>query len=166
MDDRSLWKKELSLGRRPKEQENADDSAATDEKPTSMWKKELSLKREPKAESVEGDAEAEAEVPADDPVVEKPAAEDPVAGERDVAEETVWKKEVSFGLNASEQDTPEETEPVVAEATSSSGELPDSNPEPAVEEKVWKKEVSFSRKPSADPVPAQPADIAPVVEEA
>jgi hypothetical protein len=43
MDDQSLWKKELSFGRKPKDQADADESPAADEKPTSLFKKELSF---------------------------------------------------------------------------------------------------------------------------
>ncbi len=165
MDDQSLWKKELSFRRKPKEEKDADDSLATEEKPTSMWKKELSFKRKPKADAVETDAVAD--MPAEEPAVEEPVAEEPVVGEpvveepvaaeplaaepvareSEVAEETVWKKEVSFGRKVA-PDEPVEAEPVVAEAT------PD-------EETVWKKEVSFSRKPEAEPV----ADEQPIAEE-
>ncbi|MDQ2967080.1 MAG: type IV pilus assembly protein PilM [Actinomycetota bacterium] len=104
MDDQSLWKKELSFGRKPKEQKDADDVSATDEKPASVWKKELSLKRKAKADA---DAETPAEEAAveapvaekpvvDEPVAEEPVVEEPVAAEPKAAEETVWKKEVSF----------------------------------------------------------------------
>ncbi len=68
MDDQSLWKKELSFGRKPKKEKDTDVSPASDEKPTSMWKKELSFKRKPKADAVEGD------VAADTPVAEEPVS--------------------------------------------------------------------------------------------
>jgi len=163
MDDQSLWKKELSFGRKPKDQTDADESLATDEKPTSMWKKELSFKRKPKADAVEGDvvADTPAEEPtAEEPKVEEPVAAEPVAAEPEVVEETVWKKEVSFSR------TPE-AEPVVAEATTDEV-LPDeqaTDPETAPEETVWKKEVSFSRTPEAEPVAERSPDEEPVVEE-
>ena len=41
----------------------------------------------------------------------------PSRAEPQVAEETVWKKEVSFGRKASHEDAVVEAEPVVAEAT-------------------------------------------------
>jgi len=94
MDDQSLWKKELSFGRKPKEQTDADESPATDAKPASPFKKEFSFKRKDEGDAVDVDAVAAA--PADVPEVEEP-----VAAEPQVAEETVWKKEVSFGRKAS-----------------------------------------------------------------
>ncbi len=174
MDDQSIWKKELSFGRKPKEQKDTDESSATGEKPTSIWKKELSLKRKPKADAVEGDAVAE--MPAEEPAVEElvaeelvaeePVAVEPAAAEPQVAEETVWKKEVSFGRKAS-PDEPVEAQPVVVEGTADEA-TPDeqvSDPETGPEETVWKKEVSFSRKPEAEPVAEQSADEEPVADE-
>ncbi len=154
MDDQSLWKKELSFRRKPKKQADADESPATDKKPTSMWKKELSFKRKPKADAVEDG------VGADSPIVEAP-----VAAEPEVTEEPVWKRAVSFGPKTSSHDQPVDAGPVVVEATAPSEDLSDSGPGPADEEKVWKKEVSFSRKPEAEPVAEQPAADPPVAEE-
>jgi len=160
MGDQSLWKKELSFGRKPKKQADADESPATDEKPTSMWKKELSFKRKPKADAV-----------TDSPVVEVPVAEEPVseelpAGEPEVTEEPVWKRAVSFAPKTSSHDEPVDAEPVVVEATAPSEDLPDAGSEPADEEQVWKKEVSFSRRPEAKPVAETPEGDPPVAEEA
>ncbi len=98
MDDQSLWKKELSFGRKPKEQTDADESPATDEKPTSLFKKELSFNLKAKADAVEGDPVAD--TPAEEPTAEAEA----VAAEPEVAEETLWKTEVSFGRKASHED--------------------------------------------------------------
>jgi type IV pilus assembly protein PilM len=183
MDDQSIWKKELSFGRK---QKDGEDSPATGEKPTSVWKKELSFKRKPK-DVVEGDAVADTpdEVPAvEEPVIEEPAAEEePLAAEPELAEETVWKKEVSFDRKPAHDD-PVEAEPVVAEATAAEA-TPDasesvadqaehvsgSDPKTGPEETVWKKEVSFSRKPEAGAVSEEPvaeeavADVEPVVDE-
>jgi type IV pilus assembly protein PilM len=153
MDDKSLWKKELSFGRKSKKHAHTDESPATDEKPTSMWKKELSFKRKPKADAVERHADA------DLPVVEEPVAEEP-----EVTEEPVWKRAVSFAPKTSSHDQPVDAEPVVVEATAPSEDLSDSGPEPAEEQKVWKKEVSFSRKPEAEPVAEKPAADPPVAE--
>jgi type IV pilus assembly protein PilM len=160
MDDQSLWKKELSFGRKPKDQTDADESPATDEKPTSMWKKELSFKRKPKADAVEDDvaADAPAEEPiAEEPKVEEPVAAEPVAAEPEVAVETVWKKEVSFGRKAAHEDAVEEAEPVVAEATTDDVVLDEqtTSPDAWPVESVWKKEVSFSRTPETEPVVAE-----------
>ena len=107
MDDQSLWKKELSLGRKPKEQQDADDSAATDDNP------------------------------ADTPVTAEPAAEETVSEELPAkkpegAEEPVWKREVSFGpkmsfgREASSDEQPVDGEPVDVEATAPHEDLSDS----------------------------------------
>ena len=166
MDDQSLWKKELSFGRKPKDQADADESPATDEKPTSLFKKELSFNRGPKADAVEGDAAADtpAEEPTtEEPKVEEPVAAEPVAAEPEVVEETVWKKEVSFGRKTSHEAAVVEAE---EDATDPMAEqVSDSNPATDAEETVWKKEVSFSRTPQAEPVAEQSADEEPVAEE-
>src|SRR5437016_6073785 len=47
----SIWKKEISLGRKPKEPKPAKATGpSSDEPKQSMWKKEISLKRKPKPE--------------------------------------------------------------------------------------------------------------------
>ncbi|HLB18658.1 MAG TPA: type IV pilus assembly protein PilM [Gaiellaceae bacterium] len=160
MDDQSLWKKELSFGRKPKEGKDTDDSAATDDTP--------------------------ADTPVtSEPVAEETVSEEPSAKEPEVAEGPVWKKEVSFGpkmsfgRETSSREQPVEAEPVHVEATAPHEDLSDSEPEPADEAEVWKKEVSFRRKPEAaeqaaaeqleEPVPA-PDDLSdaapePVAEE-
>jgi type IV pilus assembly protein PilM len=150
MDDQSLWKKELSFGRKPEDEKGGDESPPTDEKPTSVWKKELSLKREPKADAVEGDAAANATV--DEPIVEETVVAEPAEAEPAPEQDEVWTKEVSFSR------TPE------AE--------PDTAPEPTVaeepvspEDETWKKEVSFSRKPAVEPLSEQAADDAFVADE-
>jgi hypothetical protein len=63
MDDQSQWKKELSFGRKPKEQTDADESPVTDAKPASPFKKELSFKRTDAAD----DADVVAAAPASSP---------------------------------------------------------------------------------------------------
>jgi type IV pilus assembly protein PilM len=175
MDDRSLWKKELSFGRKPKDQKDGDDPNAPDEKPTSMWKKELSFKRKPKADAVEGDIAADSPL-IEEPVIEEPVAEEliieqPPAAESEVTEEPVWEKEVSFSQRISSYVKSVEAEPVVADDMAPPEDLSDSGLEPAAEEKVWQKEVSFSRKPEAEPVAeeavAAPEDLSdPVLEPA
>ena len=150
MDDQSLWKKELSFGRKPEDEKDGGESPPTDEKPTSVWKKELSLEREPKADAVEGDAAANATV--DEPVVEEPVVAEPAEAEPAPEQDEVWTKEVSFSRTPeAEPDTA--PEPTVAE-------------EPiATEDETWKKEVSFSRKPAVEPLSEQAADDAFVADE-
>jgi type IV pilus assembly protein PilM len=148
MDDQSLWKKELSFGRKPEEQADADESPVTDAdaKPTAPFKKELSFKREDAGDHVDVVAAA----PADEPEVEEPIVAEPPA-----AEETVWKKEVSFSRKASNEDAVVEAEPAAVEATD------DVRPE----EPVWTKEVSFSRTREAEPVAEQSSDELPGADE-
>ena len=167
MDDQSLWKKELSFGRKPNDQTDDDGSTASDEKPTSLWKKELSLQRQPKGE-VEGNVTPDTPVEesvVEEPVAEEPAVEEPVAAEPEVPEEIVWKKEVSFAARASSDDQPVEADPVVAEATAAAADVPDTDPEPRQESEVWTKEVSFSRTPEVEAVAAPSADEALAAEE-
>src|SRR6266545_4988974 len=163
MDDQSLWKKELSFGRKPKDQTDADESPATDEKPTSMWKKELSFKRKPKADAVEDDvvADTPAEEPtAEEPKVEEPVAAEPVAAEPEVVEETVWKKEVSFSR-------PPEAEPVAERSPDEEPvveEEPVADEEPVAEAGLVAAE-SVEVEASAEPWDAAPAmPPAPVAE--
>ena len=157
MDDQSLWKKELSFGRKSKGKKDGDDSPASDEKPTSLWKKELSFKRKPKAEAVEVD------VAEDTPVSEEPVVEELPAAEPEVTEEPARENEVSFSQRISSYGRSVLAEPVVADEAVPPEDLSDAGPEPAAEEEeVWKKEVSFSRKPEAEPVAEEPVAEEPV----
>ncbi|MGZ4347790.1 MAG: type IV pilus assembly protein PilM [Gaiellaceae bacterium] len=140
MADDSIWKKELSFKRNPKEETDDAPPAADVEESTSLWKKELSLKKSPEAESAH---EAEAfvdETPAGEPVTDEPVAAEHVPGTVPGTgpDEPVWKKEVSFSRKAS-QDEPAAEEHVSAE------HVPGTVPEPGPDETVWKKEVSFAR---------------------
>jgi len=156
MDDQSLWKKELSFGRKSKGKKDGDDSPASDEKPTSLWKKELSFKRKPKAEAVEVD------VAADTPVNEEPVVEELPAAEPEVTEEPAGEDEVSFSQRISSYGRSVQAEPVVADEAVPPEDLSAAGPEPAAEEQVWKKEVSFSRKPEAEPVAEESVAEEPV----
>jgi len=157
MDDQSLWKKELSFGRKSKGKKDGDDSPASDEKPTSLWKKELSFKRKPKAEAVEVD------VAEDTPVSEEPVVEELPAAEPEVTEEPARENEVSFSQRISSYGRSVQADPVVADEAVPPEDLSDAGLEPAAEEEeVWKKEVSFSRKPEAEPVAEEPGAEEPV----
>ena len=148
MDDQSIWKKELSFKRKPKDRKDEGDSSAPDEKPTSVWKKELSFKRKPKAEAV--DAGVAADTPDDEPVVEEPVLAEPVAAEPEVVDEPAWKREISFDPRVSSEEESVEDEPLVAEAP---------------EEAAWTTEVSFSRTPAVEPLAAKASDETPVTDE-
>jgi type IV pilus assembly protein PilM len=114
----SIWKKEISFGRKPKEStkaqpEAAETTSAPNEQPASVWKKELSFgrKKEPKQ-----------------PKAPKQKAEKPAKAEGESA--SVWKKELSFGRKKA----PKAPESVVAEeATVVAEPEPVAAPEPELE---------------------------------
>src|SRR5438477_67056 len=151
MGDESIWKKEISFGRKRKEDAPAESNPA--EESTSVWKKELSFGRKKKQE----------ETPAPEPEV---VAEVP---EEAPASEETWTRAVSFGRKV--QPEPLAQEPVaeepVAAPDDAAEEAPVAAPEsdadrgaaelavevPTPAEPVWTKEVSFSRPhaPTTDP---------------
>ena len=169
MADDSIWKKELSFGRKPKEETDDATPAADAEESTSLWKKELSLKKSPEAESA-----SETEAVVEETLVDEPVTDEPVAAEHVPGtvpgtgpDETVWKKEVSFSRKASQDDP-------VAEEHVPTEDVPGTVPEPGPDETVWKKEVSFNRTPAEsepavaeEPVQAEGPDVfeEPVVAE-
>jgi type IV pilus assembly protein PilM len=183
----SIWKKEISFGRKKPAQDAAADAPAAPvepapESPTpSVWKKEISFGRKKPAQDAATDAPAapiesapesptpsvwKKEIsfgrkkPVQDAAADAPAA--PVEPAPAQPKQSAWKKELSFGRKA------KEVAPEQVEASSA--------PEP--EQSVWKKEISFSRKkrdkeleriaedaaqvvaPSFAPVPP-PSDLAP-----
>ncbi len=139
-DEQSIWKKEISFGRKRKE------AAGDGEQPTSIWKKEISFGRKPKeaveppvrdSGPVEGDR-GHREVP---PNNEKPTS--------------IWKKEISFGRKKKPEAEPELVEDEAAED------------EPAVEEEpAWTRAVSFTPEPVAEVEPEPVVEEAPVADEA
>jgi type IV pilus assembly protein PilM len=142
VDEQSIWKKEISFGRKRKE-ERAEGGDAPAAEATSIWKKELSLGRKKK-----DDAPA-----APEPVVE--AEPEPAPAEERAEAEQVWTRAVSFGRKAADEVRPEES--TVELPTAEAPVVEDVVPEepiaeaPAVEEQTWTKAVSFSRK--TDPAP-------------
>ena len=134
MDEQSIWKKEISFGRKRKEPkpkaEQTETAETTAEEPTSMWKKEISFGRKKKG--------------APEPVVDEPVAAQPEAvaepSNEPAHDESMWKRAVSFPVVEPEQ-------PVVADASDHvQGTVPEPGPvEASPEETVWTKEVSFSR---------------------
>ena len=146
MADDSIWKKEISFKRKPKEQADDATPAPDAEESTSLWNREL-------LPEVGNAAEAEAvveETPVVEPVTDEPVAAEHVPGTVPGAspDEPVWKKEVSFSRKAS-QDEP------VAEAYVPAEDVPGTVPEPGPDETVWKTEVSFSRKDADEDVIAE-----------
>jgi type IV pilus assembly protein PilM len=93
MADESIWKKEISFGRKRNEEGEKSESEQTDGEATSIWKKEISFGRKKKA--------------APDSVVEEPGAEEPSAEEPAPQEET-WTRAVSFGRKTEPEPAPAE----------------------------------------------------------
>jgi type IV pilus assembly protein PilM len=163
VDEQSIWKKEISFGRKRKDPkpEQTDPAETTSEEPTSIWKKEISFGRKKKRD-----------VPA--PVVDEPVAAEPaVVVETGPAEpphdESMWKRAVSFAPAVQPEqpvveepvaEVNEEPEPVAAEAEPVPSEA-------SPDETVWTKEVSFGRaSESEQPVAVEPVSEEPVAAEA
>jgi type IV pilus assembly protein PilM len=164
MADDSIWKKELSFKRKPKEETDDAPPAADVEESTSLWKKELSLKKSPEAENAPETEAVVEETPGGEPLTDEPVAAEHVPGTVPGTgpDEPVWKKEVSFSRKAS-QDEP------VAEEHVSAEHVPGTVPEPGPDETVWKTEVSFARQDAEEPVvaeePVPTADVSGTVPE-
>jgi type IV pilus assembly protein PilM len=152
----SIWKKEITLRRKPKPEKPAAESAKAAE--TSIWKKELSFRSKPKQKPAPQPS-AQAPRPTETSVwkkeisvrrkpKEKPAPQ-PKAEAPQPAETSVWKKEISFRRKPKPK-----AEPLVRPAAEVA--------KPA-ETSVWKKEISFRRKPKAT-VKAEPLVSAPPAE--
>ncbi|MFL5945190.1 MAG: type IV pilus assembly protein PilM [Gaiellaceae bacterium] len=150
MADESIWKKEISFGRKRKpeqpEEMGAEPDADASHQPTSIWKKELSFGRKKNA------------VEEPEPVVaDEPVAEAPVADEAPI-EEQVWTRAVSFGRKDESADVP---------APEADAEPPAPEPvvdEQPVEEQVWTRAVSFGRKDEAEFGRKDEAEPEPVTE--
>jgi type IV pilus assembly protein PilM len=141
----SIWKKEISFGRKKAEQPAQPEAAkpeaveAAPEQPSSVWKKELSFGRK--------------KAPAAQPAPAEPApSAEPAEAEQPAS---VWKKEISFGRKKA-QKAPKAPKPPKQEKAAG-GESTS----------VWKKELSFGRKkadvepePVAAPEPVVPAAAA------
>jgi type IV pilus assembly protein PilM len=158
-DEQSIWKKEISFGRKRKEPA-AEDAPANEqaqgdapaEEPTSIWKKELSFGRKKKAADPE-------------PVEETP---EPVVAPEPVSEEPAWTRAVSFGRKAQPDSEPVSDEPVL-EAVSEPvvddvGPVAVPDPEPGpeettVEEPAWTPAASFARNNEPVAVSAPPAPL-------
>jgi type IV pilus assembly protein PilM len=174
MADESIWKKEISFGRKRKEEDApapaADPSPPSDET-TSVWKKEISFGRKKKHDEPAA---------APEPVAEAEVVPEEVVEAPEPSEQT-WTRAVSFGRKAAPAEEPAAEEPVVEEpvveepvveapvaeapvvveplAVEPVAEAPSAE-EPVAAEPVWTKEVSFSRAP--EPVAAEPVAAAPV----
>jgi type IV pilus assembly protein PilM len=130
VDEQSIWKKEISFGRKKKAAPKVEtDGDAPAEKPTSIWKKEISFGRKKKSadvtEPVEVAADASGDVQGSD---HEPGPEETAPDEQ------VWTRAVSFGRKAE----PVADEPVEVEAAADQAEadVQGSEPETRPEEPV------------------------------
>jgi type IV pilus assembly protein PilM len=131
--DESIWKKEISFGRKRKErapeQESTDAAEETPEQPASIWKKEVSFGRKKKS-------------------APEPKAEEPVVEDEPAVELPVVERLAAYGA----------PQVVVDESDDVQGSDLEPGPDQTgVEEPVWTKEVSFSRAVEPEPVEDQPA---------
>ena len=145
MADESIWKKEISFGRKRKEprpeQESTDAAETASEQPASIWKKEVSFGRKKKG-------------------APEPKAEEPVVEDEPVVELPVVERLAAYGAPEVVVDTSDDVQ----------GSDPEPGPdETSVEESAWTKEVSFSRAVEPEHVEEQPvvaaeASVEPVAE--
>jgi type IV pilus assembly protein PilM len=127
MADESIWKKEISFGRKRKEEGEKSEPEQTDGEATSVWKKEISFGRKKNA--------------APDPVVEEPAAEEPEP------QEETWTRAVSFGRKTQPlAEEPVAEEPVAEVPAVDEPVVEEPQPAPAPQEETWTRAVSFGRR--------------------
>jgi type IV pilus assembly protein PilM len=141
MADESIWKKEISFGRKRKEEGGEkSEPEQTDGEATSIWKKEISFGRKKKS------AEPE-------PVAEEPVAEEPAP------QEETWTRAVSFGRKSDD----EQPEAAADDSSPVEGTVPEAGPEePAPQEETWTRAVSFGRKSDDEQPEAAADDSSPV----
>jgi type IV pilus assembly protein PilM len=148
VDEQSIWKKEISFGRKRKETQPEPEETTAESspsEPTSIWKKEISFGRRKKRAEAPDPAEDEAVAAAPEAVDASGDVQgsDPGPGPEDTApDEQVWTRAVSFGrkhVDAPER-VAEETVQVEAVAdetevaADASGDVQGSEPEPGPEE--------------------------------
>src|SRR5437660_10941102 len=113
VDEQSIWKKEISFGRKrknsqPEPDETTEESSPSE--PTSIWKKEISFGKKKKHAEASNPAEGAPEVVADGSGEVQGSDRGPGPAET-AAEEQVWTRAVSFGRKQAEA-----PEPVAEEA--------------------------------------------------
>jgi type IV pilus assembly protein PilM len=147
VDEKSIWKKEISFGRKRKDAPpEADDETREEpaaDAPTSIWKKEISFGRKKKSE----------------PVADEPSS---VEAEPTAEEEPVWQKAVTFGRKHEAEREAAEEERAPLEAVADEPE-PEADPEP--EEQVWTRAVTFGRAQEPEPVVEERAPLEAVPDE-
>jgi type IV pilus assembly protein PilM len=85
--EKSIWKKEISLKRKPKSETEAPQPPAEGQPKTSIWKKEIGLGRKPREQA------APAPVPAPEPEPEREPAAAPRA-DPEQPKTSIWKREI------------------------------------------------------------------------
>jgi len=104
VDEKSVWKKEISFRRKPKqpkqeqpqvEEPKAAAEAEASSKPTSFWKKDVSFKRSKKEGATDAVAPTEP-IPAEPTFAEPTFAEPAVAAGDAEPKKSVWKREISL----------------------------------------------------------------------
>jgi len=157
VDEQSIWKKEISFGRKRKESQPEQEEATAEpspSEPTSIWKKEISFGRK-KSGDPPKPAEADAVAAAPEVVADASGdvqGSDPEPGpEETAAEEQVWTRAVSFGRKHVEEPEPE-PEPKQVEAVADEAEAVAevSDPDPGPEEPVQLEAVAAAPEPVAD----------------
>src|SRR6266540_6532101 len=167
MEDQSMWKKDISFKRKPKQVTEAEVESApvsggqgqvsdTETGPKeSVWNEQIERAAEEIKRAAEpAPVEVETQTP-EAPAAEAPASVGPVqVPEPETApKESVWKREIKREPKPEEahlQAVTQTPEPAAPDTPVTSGHGEGSDPEPAPEQTAWKKEVSFSRKPSPE----------------
>jgi type IV pilus assembly protein PilM len=145
MEDKSMWKKEISFKRKPKEPKAPKEAKASKgpdasgEEPTSMWKKDVSFKRKPKQK-----AEAEVEI--------APVSDDQgqVSDAETGPKESVWTKAITRAPEPEAAQVELEaraSEPALTDTPVSDSPVPVSDTETGPKESVWKKEIKRAPEP-------------------
>src|SRR5437763_886695 len=126
MDEQSIWKKEISFGRKRKESQPEPEEATAEpspSEPTSIWKKEISFGRKKKSGDPPKPAEDEPEAVTDASDVVQES--DPEPGPEETAsEEKVWTKEVSFSRTAEPEPVPDIAPVAAAPVEAAAAEAP------------------------------------------
>jgi type IV pilus assembly protein PilM len=150
MGDESIWKKEISFGRKRKDEgADADSGTGDGDEATSIWKKEISFGRKKNHD--------ETSVPEPEVVADAP--------EEEPASEETWTRAVSFGRKSPPVEEPVVDEPAtvvelpVAPAADAEPVHPASE-EKAEPEETWTRAVSFGRKAEPEAVAEEPEPVA------
>jgi type IV pilus assembly protein PilM len=169
----SIWKKEITLGRKRADAEPAVASEATQPEKSSIWKKEITLGRKREQPEPAASAPEAAQQPEKISIWKKEItlgrkradAESAVASETAQPEKTsIWKKEITLGRKREEpkqderatSDVPVPAPPPTPEPVAAEPELPVAAPPVAAEPSLALPPVSLSESAPLPPAPTQP----------